>query len=220
MKKLLLLTVVLFAFASVASAAPIQCSTAQTLQDLITDVSCVSQGVTFTFTSGSWNNNGGSLTASQIAVSLVTAQLAGGMYQDGFSFTVKNGTFSPGTYDFVYSVAITPGNSLNIVDLVQSGDQMNVHVPSSVTTSDTQTYTGGLFVLALNGLNTGAETEQSSLYGASSVTTSSVITIPINYNLISYEQDFYSEAPEPVSFVLIGSGLMGLAFLRRRLHKS
>jgi hypothetical protein len=34
---------------------------------------------------------------------------------------------------------------------------------------------------------------------------------------LSYEQDFVqSSIPEPVSFILIGTGLLGLGLLRRR----
>jgi hypothetical protein len=80
-----------------------------------------------------------------------------------------------------------------------------------------------------SGLSNGAETNSSADYFNSIVHTVSTLTFgpttgpgaqPVGA-LLSYEQDWFEGVgtPEPMTFVLIGSGLIGLAFVRRRFNK-
>ena len=223
MRKLLVLTVILFVAASVVSAAPlVACSTLNNLALLIGQNSnggCISQGVTFSnfsYTGGQLNQT--SILAAQVITSLVTSHL-GNNYSDGFSFNVNNVEWDTG---FTISYNITVNGAIPNLFLDYSKDQINSgKVPNGVTTSDQQSVGVSPNPLLTNGSATNNETIQSNQYSLLTNTTTTTVVVPADSNLTSYEQDFYGTVvPEPVSFVLIGSGLIGLAFLRRRLSKS
>lgn len=223
MRKLLVLTVILFVAASVVSAAPVACSGLTTLAMLIAASGpgngCNSQGVTFnnfTYTGGQPGQT--SILAGSVLTSLVTSHL-GNNYSDGFSFNVNNVEWDTG---FTISYSITVNGAIPNLFLDRSKDQINSgQVPNGVTTSDQQSLGVSPNPLLTNGFATNNETIQSNQYSLLTNTTTTTVVVPADSNLTSYEQDFYGTVvPEPVSFVLIGSGLIGLAFLRRRLSKS
>jgi hypothetical protein len=217
MKRFLVLTVIVLAAASVLPAATIACPESGALSVLTgtlgpgQDVCLVQDKIfsNFVFTPAV-----GGVPATNINFNLVL--------QTGLS-DVHGWSFVPETawvlgFTLSYDIAIAPGNPYT--RLVQSKDQINSGgVPNFITVNDTQT---GVTPspLALTG-TVGGETVFSNLYDLQTIHTSSVATIPVGRNLLSYEQDFFEQvAPEPVSFILIGSGLLGLGLLRRRVRKS
>jgi hypothetical protein len=212
MKRLLLLTLTLLVAVSVGSAAPLCTTTSLDVLIGYGSVGCTSQGLTF---SNFAISDGNSFLNSSVQAQL-QAYSSGGQFFDNWIFS-KTGTFTTG-FTLSYTVTVTPGNALSIVQLVQTKDQINTgFTPNGITASDLEPGVTP-FPIMLKGTSPAEETFQSNPYGLGSLTTTTTITVPAG-NVLSYEQDFTSESPEPVSFILIGSGLIGLAFLRRRMHK-
>ena len=214
MKKLLLLTVILMAVSAVVSASPLPCLGSTTLADLMTAGSCTSQGVTFsnfTYT--------GSVATSAVLATLVSS--AGGTtYADGWSFGPAHGWTTGFTLGF--TVSVTPTNALGVTAITNTVDQIFAGIvgPTNlIAASDMETAAVSPNPLTMAATTVGGETAQSNPYALALVDTSTIVNVP-GGNLSNYEQVFYSTSiPEPVTFVLIGSSLVGLAFLRRRLHK-
>ncbi|MEN6536650.1 MAG: hypothetical protein ABFD89_23545 [Bryobacteraceae bacterium] len=210
--RLLVLSVVFFAAVAVLPAATIpQCITSGTLAQLtgMSAEGCISQDKIF-----SNFQYTGTVSAANINVNLVLQTGASDIH--GWSF-VPTTAWVDG-FTLSYDISVAPGNPF--VAIVLSKDQMNSGgVPNGITINDTQT---GVTPspLAMTG-TLGGETVFSNAYNLQTVHTSSVATIPVGRNLLSYEQDFFegSSIPEPVSFVLIGSGLLGVGLLRRRVSK-
>ncbi len=231
MKRLLLLSAILMVAAAVASAAPIQCFTANTLQDLVADGSCASQGLIFSgFSFTSLGSGSSHLLASQVAVSL-TQVTPPGPFGDNWVFSVvpyfvgtnRVTTFMAG-FDLSYTVSVASPNPAGVVSLIQSTDLLNTGSTANLDiATDTQTSLtpAQIITLITKGCATCGEAS-SSLYALTSFKTSTVVTIPTvgGRPVSTFEQDFASTVPEPVTFLLIGSGLIGLAFLRRRSPKS
>jgi hypothetical protein len=46
------------------------------------------------------------------------------------------------------------------------------------------------------------------------------IRVPFGDELSSFSQSFHTGVPEPMTFVLIGTGLVGIGWIRRRTRKS
>ena len=229
MKRLLLLTVILVAATTVLSAAPIQCSSAATLADLISyNVAggCVSQDKIF---SGFAYTGGGSISDNLITVHLVA--ILGTNDVHGWSFNPANNLSWTTGFTLSYTISVAPGNTG--LSIFESADQINTTVRANrVVVTDIQTGIGlgdtDPGTLTTTGLSNATTTASTTVpYSDASIHTVSTFSFgpsgsaPRAGALLSYEQDWYeqSSAPEPVTFVLIGSGLIGLTFLRRRLHK-
>ena len=136
----------------------------------------------------------------------------------GWSFTDANGTTNAWVSGFSlgYTITVTPPAGLTTI--VASKDQIDSgFIPNGTVMTDTQSAPAGLLVT--NGTSTAAETFQKSYAGVTSITTSSVATIPAGSQLIKYDQTWQQNVgtavPEPTTLLLLGSGLAGLASWRR-----
>jgi hypothetical protein len=208
MSKIIVLSVVLFAAVGVLPAVPVACpeSGALTMLTAMTADGCQSQDMIF-----SNFVYAGDVAAADVNINLVL--------QTGIS-NIHGWSFIPETawvegFTLSYDITVAPGYPLAAI--IQSKDQMNSgDIPNGVSINDIQT---GVTPspLALSGA-TGIETVYSNLYNLQTVHTATTATVAAGSNLLSYEQNFVESTgiPEPVSFVLIGAGLVGLALSRRR----
>ena len=221
MKRLLLVSMILMAAAAGVSATPLPCAGNTNLAALIATNAaggCTSQGVIFSNFS---YTGGGSKTSALVLATLVTDNTFG-QNGDGWSFGPSGG-WTTG-YTLGFTVTVTSNPYLGVIDLVQTVDQIfagATGVNNHVAASDVES--GGVLPNPLHMIATtaGGETAQSNMYSLQTITSLSTITVPSGRTLSNYEQVFYSTyVPEPVTFLLIGSGLIGLAFLRRRSQKS
>jgi hypothetical protein len=211
MKKLMLLILVVCVSASVLSAA-VQCTTLSggTLQGLITAGSCDSQDKTFsnfTYT--------GSLAANLINVTLIFDQIGSTTDEHGWNFAPIAVTWNSG-FTLGYTISVLAGNPGVLI--FQSKDQINTgSIPNSIVVTDTQT----VGTMTMNGAAVGNETKEITYPGVVSINTSTVAVIPAGNGMQSYEQDWFENtaAPEPVSLLLVGAGLLGLGFVQRRRRK-
>lgn len=215
MSRLLVLTVMVFAAVAVLPAVPIACPTSGALTVLtgMSSEGCLSQDKIFN--NFEYTPVAGGVSATNINFNLVS--------QSGTS-DVHGWSFVPTTawvlgFTLSYDITVAPGNPLFAI--VLSKDQINTGgVPNGIIINDTQT---GVTPSPLVTSGTiGGETAFSNSYNLQTIHTSSVATIPAGRNLLSYEQDWFqgSSIPEPMSFVLIGTGLLGLGLMRRRVRKS
>lgn len=213
MSRLLVLTVMVFAAVAVLPAAPIDCPESGALSVLtaMSSEGCISQDKifkNFVYTPAQ-----GGVPATDVNFNLVLQTGTSDIH--GWSFIPENAWVLGFTLS--YDISVAPGHPG--IAIVQSKDQMNTGaVPNGITINDTQT---GVGVLSLTGTSTG-ETVFSNTYNLQTIHTSSVATIPVDRNLVSYQQHWFegSSVPEPMSFVLIGTGLLGLGLLRRRVRKN
>ena len=136
----------------------------------------------------------------------------------GWSFTDANGTTNAWVSGFSlgYTITVTPPAGLTTI--VASKDQIDSgFIPNGTVMTDTQSAPAGLLVT--NGTSTAAETFQKSYAGVTSITTSSVATIPAGSQLIKYDQTWQQNVgtavPEPTTLLLLGSGLASLAGWRQ-----
>jgi len=233
MKRLLHLSVILMAVAAVGSATPTTlCSTANTLANLIAmDATggCISQDKVF---SNFVYTGGGSITAANVAVQLVA--ILGPNDVHGWIFSPATGAAWTTPFTLSYDITVNAANPN--VSIIGSADQINTTIrPNRIIVNDVQT---GLAVgdvnpgtLTMTGLSNAAETDSTvspftdySIHTVSTLSFGPTGSAPRAGGLLSFEQNWYEqnspETPEPVTFVLIGSGLIGLTFLRRRSQKS
>ena len=206
--RFLVLSVIVFATAAVLPAVPIVCPQSGALSVLIAMSADGCQSQDKIFSNFAYT---GDVAATAVNFNLVLQTGTSDIH--GWSFIPETAW----TVGFTLSsdITVAPGNPY--LAIILSKDQMNSGgVPNGITINDTQT---GVGVLALTG-TIGGETVFSSGYNLQTVHTSSIATVPQGRSLLSYEQDWFEGAiPEPVTFVLIGSGLLGLGLLRRRVGK-
>ena len=138
----------------------------------------------------------------------------------GWSFTNSNGASNAWISGFSLGFTITVLPNPSNFQITGSKDQIDSgFIPNLTVMTDTQSAPAGLLVT--NGTSTLAETLQKSYAGVTSITTSSVATIPVGSQLIKYDQVFSETAgtppgvPEPATILLLGSGLVGLASWRQ-----
>ncbi len=222
MKRFALLIVTVLAAASLMSAAVVPCPTGgqvggltPSLADLIAlnaGGGCQSQDKIFS--NFSYNDPSGVVPANLVTVGLVITQ---GLSSDihGWIFAPSTGSWTSSSNGFTIGFTITVASGPFYI--VGSKDQINTgFVPNTSTMTDTQSM-GTINTVGLAGL----ESSQLAYPGQLVITTSSKASISGSSLIASYEQDFFqSSIPEPVTMILIGSGLLGLGFIRRRAKKT
>jgi hypothetical protein len=206
------LIVIVIAAAAVLPAAP-TCLSNTTLDALVALGSSGCQSQDKIFSNFSYTPLTGGVTSTHVTSSIVLTQGGSGDIH-GWLFSADTGTWTTG-FSIGFDIAVAPG--FPGLAIIGSKDQINTgFVPNGVTMADTQS----VGTLSLTGATLATESQQIAYGGVQSVTSRSVIGIASGSELLSFEQDFRETGiPEPMSFVLIGTGLLGLGLMRRRARR-
>ncbi len=187
-KLLVFLTLAVSLFGtSTAQAAPGPCLSATTLAALIAlnvTGGCQSQDKIFSNFSYS-----GSDPASAINASLIFQPGPNTQDIHGWSFTNGN-TAGKWLNGFTLGFTITVAPGFPNVSIIASKDQINSGL-TGITNGTSVTDTQSIGTLTVNGLSTANETMQLAYGPVTTVTTSSVATIPPGSLLLKYDQEFF-----------------------------
>lgn len=228
MRKMLVLVIVALAFCTAASAAAVLC--AGTVDNPMTSVAaligtnatggCYSQDKLFT--NWSYTTTGtGSTPAANVGFNVILSNLPG-IDIHGFSFAPTDNVWTAG-FTLGYTISVVPPSSYSIVGATNQTMQGPLVNPATAIT----TLSNGVIF----SLKQGTQTQSSLFTPVTSLTSSTVVNIPvdplnpaINSYVASLEQDYVQQVQsalaEPMTSVLIGTGLVGLGLLRRRARKS
>jgi len=226
MKRLLLLSTILMAAAAVLSATPLPCVASTTLGALIATNGaggCTSQGLIFS--NFAYTQGTSSVTAAKVLATLVIDDTPG-QTGDGWTFGPSSGWGSSTsvTFGLSFTVTVNPVQHSGVTSMNQTVDQIFAGAARStnnVTATDTESAGITPHPVSLSATTGAGMFGQTDMYTLNTVSTSTNFSVASLKDLNQYRQVFYSTSvPEPVTFLLIGSGLIGLAFLRRRSQKS
>ena len=221
MKSKLLLFIGGVVLASSASAAALcqNVLVAGNFQELITAGSCNVGNVLFS----GFNTNMG---ATNLLVSTNGGASSAFGALMGFTYNYVGGTLPGGTVGWTATFDATAGVGcpvLSTCGLVGTASQIHVFVPNPAVVNNT--FTGGFAgTNSVNGSSLAAQSVQTSFTMVSAPT--SVVYLA-NYNglgnLSSFETDMVtastSAVPESASLVILGTGLLGLGFIKRSRNK-
>lgn len=217
MRKLAVLLVLAVAFSAAASAAPIYCGTvANTMTALIATNEtggCFVQDKLFT--NWSYSSVEGGTGSNFVGFNIIFSVLPT-LDIHGFSFAPVDGVWTKG-FSLGYTISVIPGNQMTII-----GATDQFMLGPLPTNSSTGVSTKSNLVLPFN-MAWPNQTVSALFDGVTSINSSTVVTIPggINDFVASVEEDYTQRAiPEPMTFVLIGTGLVALGLIRRKARKS
>ena len=162
---------------------PVPCQDASTLAELLlTNVGggCFVQDKLFS----NFSYSLGPADAALVTATLVYQPGPGGPDVHGWTFA-REGAWTSG-FTLAYTVSVDPG--AEGVTITASKDQINTGlVPSATSATDTQSAT----VLTLDGSSLASETAQATYAGVTSLTTTTVVSIPSGSLLLKLSQQFF-----------------------------
>lgn len=205
-KCLLCLLLLLVVAGAQLSATPVLCTTLATLQDYLNANAgggCYVQDKLFS----NFNYSGGGVSAGNVQVT-ATLSLLPGIDIHGFTFvpnTVWTSNFALG-----YDISVIPPSNKAITAAL---DQFNVGPGANAATLTSAKSNGITF-----NLTSGSATQSATFPAVTTLHSAATATIPANAFIISLEEQYQQEVviAEPMTFLMIGTGLASLGFLRRR----
>ena len=214
MRKILVLALLALMFSTAASAVAIVtplCVNSMTLANLIGTGGCYVQDKLFS----NWSySGGGAVTDANVGINVIFSPVSG-IDIHGFTFTPTGGVWVEG-FTLGYTISVLPASDFSITgatDQFMLGPLSNASLARSLKDGGT---------VATFNLSQGVTTQSATFPGVKSLTSLTTVTIPegaLNF-VASLEEDYVQMViPEPVTMILIGSGLLGLGFIRRRAKK-
>ena len=188
-----------------ARAVPVECNTLGTLADFMASVDgCFTQDKLFTDFS---YTGGGAVTAANVDVDVA---FGAGPDIHGLTLTPTAGT-PVWTAGFTFGYTISVQSPDPLLGIGGASLQVNLGVRPNPA-SAVSTKSNGLVQSA----SYGDETDIDFFAPVTSLTSSTVVTIPEGGFLISLEEHYVQAIPEPQSLLMIGIGLTGLSFRSAR----
>lgn len=159
--------------------------------------------------------------AGDPSAALVNANLNANSGSLIYGWTFQTGTNWVSNFTLGYTVTVdtTVATGCPSCVLVKATEQINGQIPSSVAGSITE---GANPTVNINLSGSGASaTLTENLTAATSLTKVATFTgVDSNNKFFSYESDVVQSAvPEPMTFSLMGAGLLGLGLLRKRISR-
>jgi len=221
MRKLLVLVISALVFSAAASAAPL-CVNTMTLATLIGTEGCEVQDKLFS----NWSyTGGGAVHAENVGINVIFGTPVSGIDIHGFTFAptpAGSGLGGVWVADFTigYTISVLPWSSFYVVgatDQMMLGPLANASLARSLKGPDGT-------IATFNLSQAGVLTQSATFSGVKSLESSTTVTIPTGgaANFVSSIEEDYVQAniPEPMTFGLIGTGLLALGFIRKRTRKS